>query len=91
MTEKIAAACGARVRTLALPPWLLAGAVRAASLLPAFRTLNPEMVRRQSRDMVFDDTALREALNYQPRPFEPTRADFEISKEAQKLQLPTDP
>ena len=88
MTEEIAAACGAGVRTL--PPWLLAAAVRAASLLPAFNAINAEMVRRQSHDMVFDDTALREALNYKPRPFEPTLADFEIPEEALKLQLPAD-
>jgi len=91
MTKKIAAACGARVRTLALPPWMLTGAVRAASLLPAFRAFNAEMVRRQSRDMVFDDTALRKALDYKPRPFEPTGADFKIPEEALKLQLPVHP
>jgi len=90
MTEKIAAACGEGVRTLTLPPWMLAAAVRTASLLPAFRTINTEMVRRQGRDMVFDDTALREALNYNPRPFEPIAADFEIPKDALKLQLPVD-
>jgi nucleoside-diphosphate-sugar epimerase len=88
MTEKIAAACGAGVRTLTLPPWLLAAAVRAATLLPAFRTINAEMVRRQGRDMVFDDTALREALDYQPRPFEPTQADFKVPEAALELQLP---
>ena len=86
MTEQIAAACGAGVRTL--PPWLLAVAVRTASLLPAFSTINAEMVRRQGQDMVFDDTALREALDYNPRPFEPKAADFEVPKEALKLQLP---
>ena len=91
MTEKIAAACGAGVRTLSLPPWMLAAAVRAASLSSAFRSINAEMVHRQSRDMVFDDTPLRAALNYQPRPFNPTPADFEIPEEAQKLQLPDTP
>jgi len=90
MTEKIAAACGAGIRTLSLPPWLLAAAVRAASLSPAFRSINPEMVHRQSHDMVFDDTPLRAALSYQPRPFNPTPADFKMPEEAQKLQLPID-
>jgi hypothetical protein len=89
MTEKIATACGAGARTLTIPPWLLATAVRAASLLPAFRTINAEMVRRQARDMVFDDIALREALDYKPRPFEPTPADFEVPREALNLQLPS--
>lgn len=29
------------------------------------------MVRRQNRDLDFDDEALRQALNWSPRPFEP--------------------
>ena len=91
MTEKIATACGEGVRTLVLPPWMLATAVRAASLLPAFNAINTEMVRRQSQDMVFDDAALREALDYNPRPFEPKAADFEVPEEALKLQVPAWP
>ena len=37
--------------------------------------------------MVFDDSLLREALAYAPRPFNPTADDFEIPVEARKLQL----
>jgi nucleoside-diphosphate-sugar epimerase len=88
MAEKIAAACGTGVRVRALPPILLALAVQAVSMLPAFRAINVEMVRRQGRDMVFDDSLLRKMLDYQPRPFEPSRADFEVPEEARKLQLP---
>ena len=88
MTEKIAAVCGTGVRARAMPPWLLTLAVQAVSMLPALKAINIEMVRRQGRDMVFDDLPLREALDYQPRSFEPSREDFEVPEEARKLQLP---
>jgi nucleoside-diphosphate-sugar epimerase len=88
MAEKIAAACGTGVRVRAMPSWLLALAVQAVSMLPAYKAINIEMVRRQGRDMVFDDSLLRKMLDYQPRPFEPSRADFEIPEETRKLQLP---
>jgi len=88
MVEKVAASCPGRVRLLTLPPGLLAGAVRALSWLPPWSGLNAEMVRRQNRDLVFDDSALREALKYDPRPFQPTSADFQVPEYAKKLQLP---
>lgn len=88
MAEKIAAACGTGVRVRALPPFLMALAAQLVSMLPAFRGINIEMVRRQGRDMVFDDSPLREALDYRPRPFEPSCEDFGVPEEAQKLQLP---
>ena len=88
MAEKIAAACDGNVRILALPLWVFTTAVRALSVFSAFRGINREMVRRQARDMVFDDSALRAAIDYRPRPFEPTAPDFEIPALAGKLQLP---
>lgn len=88
MVEKIAACCGAGVSTPPLPPWLLGAIVQAASIVPSFRNMNIEMVRRQSRDMVFDDTALRNTIHYEPRSFEPGRADFEIPEAALQHQLP---
>jgi nucleoside-diphosphate-sugar epimerase len=88
MAEKISIACGPGVRVLTLPAWLLAATVQATSLIPSFRAVNREMVRRQGRDMAFDDTVLREALNYQPRPFEPAGTDFEVPEDALRLQLP---
>jgi hypothetical protein len=45
------------------------------------------MVRRQGKDMVFDDTALRQVLDYRPRPFEPGRADFQIPENLLKNAL----
>jgi nucleoside-diphosphate-sugar epimerase len=76
-----------RARLLTLPEWLLAGAVTALARFPRWRHLNAEMARRQSRDLVFDDTPLRNSLDWSPRPFEPTPADFEIPARAQTLQL----
>jgi nucleoside-diphosphate-sugar epimerase len=86
MAEKIAAVWGGKVRTQALPAWLLTAVVAVVSRLPAFRSLNTEMVRRQGVDMVFDDTALREALGYRPRAFEPRGGDFEIPAGAEEYQ-----
>jgi nucleoside-diphosphate-sugar epimerase len=88
MARRIATAVPRRVRLLTLPEPVLAGAVR---ILPPFgrrRGLNAEMVRRQNRDLVFDDSALRRALDWSPRPFEPTAADFEVPQYARSLQLP---
>jgi len=88
MVERTAAACGPRVRTPGLNRRLLALLVRVVSLVPTTRGLNPEMVRRQGTDLVFDDSALREALAWSPRPFRPARADFEIPARSRALQLP---
>lgn len=87
MARRVAAAMPRRARLLTLPEWLLAGAVTALARFPRWRHLNAEMARRQNRDLVFDDTALRQALAWSPRPFEPTPADFEIPARAQTLQL----
>lgn len=81
------AECFSGVRILSLPAVLFAWAVRLASVLPAYRGLNAEMVRRQSSDLVFDDTPLREQLGFEPRPFNPSPADFKISAECSELQL----
>jgi len=82
------AACLERVRPLSIPPWMLATAASLAARLPAYQGVNPEMVRRQGSDMVFDDSKLRKTLGYEPRPFSPGPADFEIPADAGMLQLP---
>jgi len=87
MVKKTAAACGDGVRTLALFTPVFSMAARLASGLPGLSGINPEMVKRQSMDMVFDDSGLREALGYSPRPFDPVPADFEIPDFAAELQL----
>lgn len=91
MARRIAAAAPGRVwgraRLLTLPEWLLAGAITVLARFPRWRHLNAEMARRQNRDLVFDDTALRSTLDWSPRPFEPTPADFQIPAQARALQL----
>jgi len=87
MMEKTAAACSRKVRTLPLDSRLLTAAARLAALLPGYKGVNPEMVRRQSRDMVFDDSTWRKILDYCPRTFDPAPADFEIPESARNLQL----
>lgn len=89
MVGRIALACGENIRVLSVAPRLLASAIRFAALIPPLRSINAEMVKRQAADMVFDDSALRNALNYRPRRFEPTAADFRVPEYAAQLQLST--
>ena len=87
MAERVAASCSKKVRLLTVPAGLLAAAVNGLSLLPPWKGLTAEMVKRQSIDLLFDDSALRKALNYDPRPFQPGPQDFKVPNHAQKLQL----
>jgi nucleoside-diphosphate-sugar epimerase len=92
MAQRIANAVPRRARLLTLPAGLLAALLPLASRLGGWWGLdiglNAEMARRQNRDLVFDDTALRQALAWSPRPFAPTAADFEVPAHARSLQLP---
>lgn len=88
MTARLFAVCARQPRLPGLPEGLLVSLVKLALRLPAARGLNAEMVKRQNRNLVFDDSRLREALPYRPRPFEPTATDFEIPASARALQLP---
>jgi hypothetical protein len=45
------------------------------------------MVRRQNTDLVFDDSVLKEQLEYDPRPFRPVAGDFKIPAEIEKYRL----
>ena len=92
MARRIAAALPRRARLLTLPAGLLAALLPLASRLGGWWGLDiglsAEMARRQNRNLAFDDTALRQALAWSPRPFAPTAADFEIPARARILQLP---
>ena len=88
MAERVAH-CGKRkVRLLNLPRAVLSNLVRAASLLGPWKEVNPEMVRRQSEDMVFDDSTFKRHLNWKPRGFNPRPEDFLISQSLKKYHLP---
>ena len=74
-------------RVMALPPRLLSWILRMVAFTRLTGKTNSEMVTRQNVDLVFDDQAIKEVLNYHPRPFKPTPADFEIPAEAAEYQL----
>ena len=88
MAERIAALQARPVRLLGLPEGLMATLIRILSLIPRWSAINAEMARRQNQDLVFDDSALRLALDWSPRRFEPTVGDFEIPEHGRALQLP---
>ena len=91
MAARVAALQRRPVRLLSLPEGIMALLVRIAAALQPGTGANPEMVRRQNRDLVFDDSALRLALDWSPRPFEPRPGDFSVPGYAQALQLPKKP
>lgn len=72
-------------RMVGVPEGVLVTAVQVAGMLRLARGVSPEMVRRQNRDLVFDDRLARERLGHAPRPFAPTAADFEPLS-AERLQ-----
>lgn len=88
MLERIRA-CGSRgIRLVTLPEYMLALLVRAACVFGPWKGLNEEMVYRQAVDMNFDDARLREALDWHPRPFEPTQQDFRVPPDLERYRLP---
>jgi len=78
MLERIARALGRPLRVWPLPAGLLATVAGMARRLLPHSGLGPEMVRRQSRDLVFDDSPARRQLGHDPRPFEPRPEDFHL-------------
>jgi len=76
MVTRIFSAMEKSPRLVYLPQWFLVSLIRLVSLLGMVKDANTEMVKRQQIDLVFDDHLARELLNYRPRPFLPTEADF---------------
>lgn len=77
MAERLFAALNRQSRLLRLPTPILAAAAGLAGALTGGRGVTAEMVRRQARDLVFDDGPARDALGIRPRPFRPGGDDFE--------------
>ena len=86
MAELIFDALDKPRRIFSVPPGLMVAMVSLVRLLPRLHEVNTQMVRRQNIDLVFDDSALKEYLDYQPRPFKPTAGDFEIPTELEKYK-----
>ncbi len=71
MVRRIFAALDRPTRLLSLPPSLLMAVLRVASTLRLARGINPEMIRRQAVNLVFDDSEARKTLGVRPRRFRP--------------------
>lgn len=71
MLTRIFGRQGRRPRIVRVPEGLFRFALVFARLLPAYRSLNIEMVRRVNIDMNFDHSSASEAFGYDPRPFQP--------------------
>lgn len=69
--RRIASARGRRIRTVRVPAMLLDGLARILGTGGRARGPRPGMAGRQIVDRVVDDTAAREALGWNPRPFRP--------------------
>jgi len=76
MLQRIAVAMGKRLRLVSLPEAVLLTLLRLVGWLPGLSGVRPEMVRRQGKDLVFDDRQARELLGYSPRAFRPRVEDF---------------
>ncbi len=86
MVEHVFAAYGLAPCTITIAPSLLVGLFKAFAWLPAMRGVNSGFFLRQNLDQVFDDGKLRELVKFNPRPFEPTVADFSVPGYARALQ-----
>jgi nucleoside-diphosphate-sugar epimerase len=86
MVERVFGAVGKPRRIIRIPARVLAMTLGMLTWIPAFRGVNSEMVRRQNIDLVFDDSQLRQELNYNPRPFKPNASDFRKPTSALQYQ-----
>ena len=87
LIEKIFQGLGKPVRILTVPQSLFTAVSYLGRLVPGLRGVRPEMVRRESMDLVFDDSTSREVLNYDPRPFEPGPEAFTLPAAATLKRL----
>jgi len=78
MVKRIFTAMEKPAKLIRLPEWLFVLLARIAGVSKVGKGINTEMVKRQKFDLVFDDQQARELLNYNPRPFAPTREDFTL-------------
>lgn len=90
MVRRIFTAQGRTPRLLELPPALLVAALKTASMLRLAGDANPEMIRRQATNLVFDDGLARSELNVRPRRFRPGPEAFRPPEpiELERLALP---
>jgi nucleoside-diphosphate-sugar epimerase len=76
MVLRVFEALGRRPRIVPVPEPALRAATAVAARLPGLGSVDPAMVDRMKRDMVFPLADARAAFGYAPRPFRPTLADL---------------
>lgn len=69
--RRIASSMGVDAKLVRTPAWLIAPVLGLAHRVGRLRGVTPAMVARQRMDLVVDDTAAREQLGWNPRPFRP--------------------
>lgn len=79
-------AAGRPVRLLPLPGFAVPLASGLSGLVPGAGRVSTQMLRRQSRDLVFDDSKAREALQHTPRPFRPNESDFRLPPQVDRVR-----
>jgi nucleoside-diphosphate-sugar epimerase len=87
MVEAIFRGLEKPVRIISVPRRMFTTLAYFSRIVPKLRGVRPEMIRRESIDLVFDDTTPREVLNYQPREFAPGMAEFSIPDADRLRQL----
>jgi uncharacterized protein YbjT (DUF2867 family) len=78
MAARIFKALDKPVRLLNVPQWLFVLLARFSWIGRIGTGVNVEMIKRQSVDLVLDDSEARKLLQYNPRPFSPTEEDFSL-------------
>ena len=69
LVGRVAVAVGVTPRVVAMPRWAVRLALPVLRLLPAFRELSVAIFDRMNDDLVFDHSAARRDLGFEPRPF----------------------
>lgn len=85
MIEAIFRGLDKPVRIVSVPGHIFTAVTYFSRLIPKLRGVRPEMIRRESIDLVFDDSTARDVLDYQPRPFAPGADDF-VPPDAARLK-----
>lgn len=86
MIGRLFDAAGLRRRCLRLPSLSFPLVAGLSRLLPAVTPISSEMFRRQSRDLVFDDSQARTHLGHEPRDFHPTAEDFDLPAHIDRIR-----
>ncbi len=87
MIEAIFRGLGKPAKIITVPRGLFVLLTYISRVIPKLRGVRPEMVRRESLDLVFDDSTARDVLHYEPRTFKPGPAEFKLPDRARIMQL----